>query len=287
MSAVGPEHTFSVALRVTGAAEAVQRTAIASVSRRFHLAREPVGDVVVLEPSSAAWPGLLNDAVREGVRGVMVAGRTAGPPGVVRSALENAAALGVAVVLYTRHAMDVAWRSVAAEVAADAADASVLDSVVTWSQGDADHAASATRALLDQLAVVRPLIGDGSNLHVMHSTVSGYEVVGDGPPVTTLTGVHAPVRDTRLDLDLVSGSRHWRIRFDSSAAARPVVIQRMDGQGVREMPLRWEGSARASWVALHEQLVGLTPITVDEGFLADLDVAGRLAPRRQHCREAP
>lgn len=275
---IDPTSIFTVAVRVNGAAASVQLAAIAAVPRRFRLADGPVADVVVVEPSNAAWLELVDGAVRDGARGVMVAGRTTGPPEVARLVLERAVAAGVAVVLCTAYAATVVWQSVVAEVAADAARAGVLDSVVTWPVGDADQAGASRRALLDQLAVVRPLIEHGSGLRTIHSGAGGYEVVGDGQPITTLTGVRAPVRDARLDLDLVSAGPHWRVRFDTGAAARPVVIQRMDSGGVRELPLRFESGARACWVALHEQLTGLAPVAVDEGFLADLEVADRLLP---------
>jgi hypothetical protein len=208
----------------------------------------------------------------------MVAGRTTAPPQIARNALESACAAGVAVVLSTSYAATAVWQSVVADLAVEAARASVLDSVVTWPAGDADQAGASRRALLDQLAVVRPLIGDGSRLRTIHNGAGGYEIVGDGQPITTLTGVPAPVRDARLDLDLVSSGPHWRVRFDAGAAARPAVIQRADGNGVRELPLWFEGGARACWVALHRQLSGLTPVAVDEHSLVDLEVADRLLP---------
>ena len=149
---------------------------------------------------------------------------------------------------------------------------------MTWPVGSPDQAASAKAALLDQLAVVRPLIGDGSGLEIVHDGIGGYEIAADQQPVATLTGVRAPVCEQRLDLDVVSPGRHWRVRFDAGAPARPVVIQRMDHEGVHVWPLRFEGSARASWVALHEQLTGRAPVVVDQAFLADLDVAERLLP---------
>ena len=154
----------------------------------------------------------------------------------------------------------------------------ILDSVVTWPVGDTDQAGASRRALLDQLAVVRPLIEDSLRLRTIHDATGSYEIAGEARLVTRLTGVGAPVRDSRLDLDLVSADCRWRIRFDAGAAARPVVIQRMDGDGVRESSLRFESGARACWVALHEQLTGFAPVTVDAEYLADLEVANHLLP---------
>ncbi len=278
MSSSGPEATFTVALRVEGAPAAVQRAAIAAVPGRFRLVDGPVADVVVVGSHGGAWPELVAEAVREGVRGIMIAGRSSAPTGAAHDTLGQAAAAGIPVVIHTPYAATAAWRSVVAEVVLHATSAGILDSVASWPVAETDQAGASHGALLDQLAVVRPSIEDCDALRIAHSAPGGYEIVAAGRLVTTLTGVGAPVCDARLDLDLVSADFRWRVRFDTGAAARPVVIQRMDGDGVRESRLRFESGARACWVALHEQMTGTAPVIVDAAFLTDLDVAQRLLP---------
>jgi hypothetical protein len=273
MTALREGATYSVALRVDGAAADVQRAAIAAVPGRFRLTREPVAEVVVLDAVAWAWPDLLDRAIGEGARGVLFAGRALASPTAARAALDRAALASVPVVFHTPFAAAVAWRAVEGAIAADASAAHVLDSVVTWPVALPDEESAAGRALLDQLAVIRPLLEAEAELRVVHRTVGGYEIVGGDALVVTLTGVEAPHRWSRLDLDLVSPSLHWRIRFDAGAPAAPISVERMDADGSQTRPLRFESAARALWASLHAQLTGASPVTVDQAFLDDLELA--------------
>jgi len=270
---------YSVALRATGRLADVQRAAIASLPGRFRLAAG-AADVVVLNPTPGTWPSDLERALDQGAQAVLVAGRALAATGAARASLERAAAARIPVLLDTPYAGAVSWRSVSATVAADVDPEGVVDSVVTWPADDPDQAGARGRALLDQLAVIRPLLGDSAAwLRLVNSSAGGYELVADDGPVATLTGVRAPVL-TRLDVDVVTSRQHWRIRFDSGAPARPVVIERMDSDGIASRPLRYEGAARATWARLHDQLTGQEPIQVEEVFLGDLELATSLFPLR-------
>jgi hypothetical protein len=276
--ALAPSRTFNVEIRATGRASMIARAAVASLPGHFRLGE--AADVVVINGAAGAWPSAVHAVIKEGFHAVVVADRALAPIDEARMAIERAEEAGIALVFDTPFANSAAWQVAFEAVRNDATKASVIDSVVTWPAGERDDAALRSGALLDQLAVVRPLLGRlESSLRSIHTAAGGFELVAADVGVATLTGVRAPERAHRLDLDIVAAGPRWRVRFDAGAPASPVVISVHDDAGVRERPLLFEGAARATWMSLYTFMTDPALARPDLAYLVDLELADRLLPR--------
>ena len=125
----------------------------------------------------------------------------------------------------------------------------VLDSIST--------APSLRAALVDQLAVIRPLAGDPQDLETAHGSGDCYVLAG------------ALSNARRLDLDLVGAAGRWHSGLDADALPLPAKISVSDADGERVLSLLYESPLRAAWPALHDALHGGAPLPYAAAQLAD------------------
>jgi hypothetical protein len=254
-----------------------QRSVLASLPRRFVIAAEEPADVVVVSGLVANWPDEVIRAVDSGARGVLVVDPGPADPDRVRDAADAAAGRAI-VAVETAYATDRTWMAARQEVAADARTASIVDSVV---EVPADRPGAArVNALVDQLAVVRPLLGSLDALRLLDRSERRYLL---GAPVggvrVMLAGVASAIGREALSLDVVAAERRWQIRFDETALGRPTDVTVYDRTGARSHPLLYESGRRVAWQRLHDALTGDGAVGYDLNDLSsDLRLARRLLP---------
>jgi hypothetical protein len=153
-----------------------------------------------------------------------------------------------------------AWATALPQLITDMADSAVLDSVSV--------APSLRAALVDQLAVIRPLLGHRRDLATAHASRGCYVLIGVVRGVAvTLAGTLSGAR--RLDLDLVGAARHWHARMDAVALASPARISVSDAHGEYALPPLYESPLRAAWAARHDACLGDAPLPYPADQLAD------------------
>ena len=155
------------------------------------------------------------------------------------------------VAVDTPYATNRTWEAAKEEVAADAETASIVDSLVTAEAG------GLATALLDQLALVRPLFSPTGAVRVLHRGERAYALTfpTSGPRVT-LSGAVSPAGRTGLTLDVVGPARRWQVRFADTAVASPAEVTRHEATGAQSLPLLFESGRRVTWQRLHQALTG-------------------------------
>jgi len=240
---------FTVAL--TGGQPLVEqhRVVLASVPDRFR-PTELEGDIVMVDASTAGWVAKLEATTRQRVRGILVAAAGAADgPDAVRAAGAAARDAGVVVVVDRPHAMDGAWREAAPSWRTDATTAALLDSAATTVTDGLDH------VLLEQLALVRTVVGRPDRLSTATLGASAYQISGAAGAVRiSLSAARGP--HSELAIDLVGGERRRQARFDGPGLAAPARISDFDQHGARTGPLRYESPHRVAWLELHAALAG-------------------------------
>ena len=231
--------------------DAAQRAVLASVPRLFRISDDDEApDVRVVSGRGSNWPDELARAVTDGAKAVVVASPTTVEPARVR-ALARAVAGSAVVAVDTPYATNRTWEAAKEKVAADAETASIVDSLVTAEAG------GLATALLDQLALVRPLFSPTGAVRVLHRGERAYALTfpTTGPRVT-LSGAVSPAGHTGLTLDVVGPTRRWQVRFADTAVASPAEMTRHEATGAQSLPLLFESGRRVTWQSLHQALTG-------------------------------
>ena len=231
--------------------DAAQRAVLASVPRLFRISDDDEApDVRVVSGRGSNWPDELARAVTDGAKAVVVASPTTVEPSRVR-ALARAVAGRSVVAVDTPYATNRTWEAAKEKVAADAETASIVDSLVTAEAG------GLATALLDQLAVVRPLFSPTGAVRVLHRGEHAYALTfpTTGPRVT-LSGAVSPAGHTGLTLNVVGPTRRWQVRFADTAVASPAEMTRHEATGAQSLPLLFESGRRVTWQSLHQALTG-------------------------------
>ena len=257
--------------------DAAQRAVLASVPRLFRISDDDEApDVVVVSGRGSNWPDEVARAVGDGAKAVVVARPAVVEPGRVRD-LARAVAGRAVVAVDTPYATNRTWGTVSEEVVADAETASVVDSLVT-----ADLGGLAT-ALLDQLALVRPLFSPTGAVRVLHHGERAYALTfPTGGPRVTLSGAVSPAGHTGLTLDVVGPARRWQVRFADTAVASPAEVTRHEATGAQSLPLLFESGHRVTWQRLHQALNGDGQIGYSLEQLAEaMDTATRVFSQHQ------
>jgi len=192
-------NTLTVSLPVDDPqSSALHRTLLASVPSRLRVSNNGPADIRVVSGREPGWVAQAKAAVAEGVRCVVLTRPRIVDVQLLRQLAAHAAEAGSVVAVDTPYASDHTWTTALADLAEAAAKASILDSVVTVAASD--HVADAlSDALLDQVAVIRPLLGAASVRTVAHRAASHYSIAGQrGATAITLSGVVSPVSDVGL-----------------------------------------------------------------------------------------
>jgi len=248
--------TLTVALDASDeAASEHHRTVLATLPGRFRVASGLGTDVVLVSGDQSGWRERALDA--DGARAIMLTGTRTLTAAGIRDLAEG---IGTPVFACPVYAADRAWSAALSRLTPEVADSVVLDSVSTapWLRA----------ALVDQLAVIRPLVGDPQDLKTVHASGDCYVLAGVVRGVTvSLAGAVSSAQ--RLDLDLVGTVRHWHAWLDADALASPARISVSDVDGERVLPPLYESSRRAAWTALDDALRGGSPFPYAADRLAD------------------
>lgn len=252
---------------------ATQRAILASVPGGFRISDAGPADVSIVDGRDTDWVAAVERVVDVGVRGILLVRPGPADPDRVRG-LSRAVAGRCVVAVDAPYAADPAWVASAGAVAADAAAAPIVDSVACVPAGD-----GLPGALLDQLAVVRPLVDLAGELRPVHRGAGQYVLVGGRGPRVSLTGVVSGTGRAGLTLDVVGPACRWQVRFDDTAPARPTTITRYDATGAHTRPPVYAGGRRATWQRLHAAVTGTGEVGYALDQLADdLRLAGRVYP---------
>jgi len=231
--------TLTVALDASDeAASEHHRTVLATLPGRFRVASGLGTDVVLVSGDQSGWRERALDA--DGARAIMLTGTRTLTAAGIRDLAEG---IGTPVFACPVYAADRAWSAALS---------------APWLRA----------ALVDQLAVIRPLVGDPQDLKTVHASGDCYVLAGVLRGVTvTLAGAVSSAQ--RLDLDLVGTVRHWHAWLDADALASPARISVSDVDGERVLPPLYESSRRAAWTALDDALRGGSPFPYAADRLAD------------------
>jgi hypothetical protein len=249
---------------------------LATLPDRFRPADTPgSADVIVVAGQHATWPDTVREAVAAGAPAVVLTAPAVVDPEVVRSLAGFVR--GRALVAVDRaFAADRTWLGARAELTADAATATLVDSVLTVPE---DGGSVLTAGLLEQLSVVRPLLGALPAPRLLHRGPGHYAVLARAAgPRVTLAGVRSAAGAATLTVDVVGLQRRWGVRFDDTAPGAPTAVAVHDGNGSSVRHPRYETGRRAGWEMLHTAILGGGEVAYSlDDLAADLDLAARMA----------
>jgi hypothetical protein len=258
-------------------ASRLHQTVLASLPGYFRPAAAPGVEVQLVSGDQAGWPELARSAASSGARAIMLTGTRALTADAVRRLSQQVAAAGVLVAVDTAYASDRSWSEALPLLAADAKEAAILDSVITVPRPDLETsgAGQLCSALVEQLATVRPLLGDLVGLEAAHVSGRNYVLAGVVKGIAvTLAGVISGTGEASLDLDLVGTRRRWQARFGADTLARPTLISLNDSSGRHTRPVVFESAHRAGWLNLHHAICHEAPLRyVADQLASDLALA--------------
>jgi hypothetical protein len=252
---------------------AAQRAAWASLPMSLTPVAGTGAELVVVDGAADGWLGRLEECVQSATGGVLLSRPRPGPPGhEVRRAAHAARDAGVAIVVDRGWAAHPAVTALAESGPVE--HPALLDSVVTVPVDDGRPAAL---LLLEQLALVRAVLGPVATVEFGTADRRGYSVSGRrGGCVVALAAVRsAGAARARLTAYAAGGEVH--IEVADAGTAAPATAWRVDGRGQAEQPTRYESGVRASWLRLVTAVRGKS-VTGDLAALADdLDLVATVA----------
>jgi hypothetical protein len=248
----------SEAVRATRATDAV----LASLPLSFTPAVDAGAGAVIVVDGSGRWPAAAVRALQDGANGVIVVQPGPDDLAMVR---DLAAEKGVVVI-------DSTWASnPVVQEAGEAFRAAIglrsrLECRTVVRQGtDLD------RALLDQLSLLRALVGPGADLEILHRSKTGYaaEARANGSAVdlsvvcTNAAPEHSKVR-------LLTSDGSIEVEIPSGETARPANLTITSSTGAQIAPTLYESGHRATWRRLHQLITSGEPSTDLDGLEADI-----------------
>ena len=238
---------------------------LSSLPLSYAATDDPVPGGVVVVDGSGDWPAATLTALRAGAAGVIVV-----HPGVAELAELRAALNGnTAVVIDSPWASSPVVDAAAQALRSAVADGSRLECRIVVAVG-----ADLDRVLLDQLSLVRALIGPITDLEILHRSERGF--VGEARTALAAVSVgvicsnagpeHAAVR-------LLTHDGSVEVDIPSSESARPGHLRITDPSGMQLAPTLYESGHRATWRRLHRAITtGDRPTDLD-GLEADIRTA--------------
>jgi hypothetical protein len=240
-----------------GARSGLHQTILASLPARFRLVAEANGqaaDVVLVSGDRPGWRQRAMDAIASQASAIVLSGFGAMTAEAVTQVAAAAAEAGVVAVADTAYASARTWSDAAPALARGLPGSAVLDSIITAPLPAAGvPEATALRTLLvEQLALLRPLLGEPGTLDVVHAAAREYVLAGPQRELAvTLSGTLSGSGGQQLDLALVGAQRRWHAQFAVDALAAPVTISVWDADGERTWPRVYESGHRTGWLRLH------------------------------------
>jgi hypothetical protein len=247
------------------------QTVLASLPARFRVTADPAAQVLLVSGDQPGWQARADHAIASGVSAIMLSGSAAMTAADVTGLATAAAGASVLAAVDLAYAAARSWTDALPALAGDVPDSAVLDSLVTAPPpGPGQPGLVALRsALIEQLALARPLIGEPGALSPVHVGAHEYLLAGSpGDLAVTLAGSLSAATGHSLDLALVGAKRRWHVRFAADALAAPVTITAYDGDGERAWPLVYESGHRAGWLRLHGAVCRGEPLLHSAAHLA-------------------
>jgi hypothetical protein len=259
----------SEAVRATHASDAV----LASLPLSYAPAADAGAGGVTVVDGSGRWPAATVQALQAGAVGVIVV--QPGPAGLdeLRAFAANP---GVVVI-------DSTWASnpvvAAAGQALDAAigqHSRVECRIVVRAGTDLD------RALLDQLSLLRALVGPVVDLEILHRSEHGYvgEARANGAAVD-LSVVCTSASPESATVRLLTSDGSIEVDIPSGETARPAHLTITNPSGAQITPTLYESGHRATWRRLHRLITSGEPADDLDGLEADIATA---AQQQHHAR---
>jgi hypothetical protein len=125
-----------------------------------------------------------------------------------------------------------------------------LDSTASMTDEGLDH------VLLEQLALVRAVVGRPDRLGTATLSASAYQINGAAGTVRISLSA-APGPASALAVDLIGVERRRRAQFDGLGLATPARISEFDQAGARTEPVHYESPHRVTWLDLHAALTDI------------------------------
>jgi hypothetical protein len=241
---------------------ALHRVVLASLPQRFVITRKRGADIAVVSVDG------IGTAVAAGAKGILLVASTA----VELPQIRDLAPGDAVIAVDTRFAADPTWAATLADIAPDARTASLIDSVVTVEELTER---ALFESLVDQLAVLRRLVGSFDRLGCIHRSSRQLALVGSASGVAvSLTAVASATLGSTLRVDVVSADRRWKAYFDDTALARPTEITLYDCHGARSRPLLYASGRRTAWIQLHAAITEKANVAYSlDDFATDLRIA--------------
>lgn len=240
-------------------------------------------DVIVIAGRGPDWVTATSAAVASGVSAVVVAQPHPVAAEEVTQLAEQAGAAGTLVGVDLWFGSDPAWLAALPELAADAATAAVLDCSVRLRPVAGQDTERLRRALLAQVALVRPLLTADAGLVLRTSRAGGhYVITATGPgPAVCLSGAVCPGAGEQAEVILVGVERRWQIALHADAPSRPGTVTALDAAGSHSPRPHHEAGLRAGWRALPAALDGTGAVGYGLTDLAgDLAMLDTVTPTR-------
>ena len=116
------------------------------------------------------------------------------------------------------------------------------------------------RALLDQLALVRALVGAVDELTILHRSPSGYvgQARANGTPVD-LSVICSDAVPEHADIRLLTADGSVEVQVPNGDTAEPARLTVTDAAGAQLAPTQYESGHRATWRRLHRLLTAGPP----------------------------
>jgi hypothetical protein len=263
-------------LRVQASPDAEQTGTVGAVVASLPVSFAPAGggpDVVALA-GTAGWTASAFEAVRSGVRGVVVVDPVAEDPAALAAA---AAEAGTAVVLDQEWAGNPVLAESQAAVRnaiSDAlADAVLLDSVA-WGAPGTDPEALLMRHLGAVLACGVELEG----LRVIQRNANGYTVIGSlpGGAPAALQGITTSSLPATATVSVLTSSGRADITLPDASAGWPAQVRSVTSAGAATFPTIYESAHRHSWRRLRAAIDSGATGTDLERFAALTALVGQL-----------
>jgi hypothetical protein len=250
----------------------LHRSVLASLPARFCIVAGLPADVVLISGDDPGWRGRANDAFASRASAIMLSGSSAMTADAVAGLAAAAAETGVLAAADVIYASARSWTEALPSLIRDLPDCAVLDSIVTAPEPVPGMPAGVVlrSALIEQFALLRPLIGEPGELHAVHTGACEYVLAGQQQELAvTVSGALSAASGHGLDLALVGASRRWHARFAVGALAAPVTISVWDSDGERTWPQVYESGHRTAWLRLHGALQRAEPLLYSASQLAD------------------
>ncbi|MBP8533231.1 hypothetical protein [Streptomyces sp. MK37H] len=209
------------------------------------LRADDTGTPKVRAVGGPGWPERLRAALASQPRAVLLSGPTPSAPETVRELAELAGSARVPVVVDSPWALHPAVAD-ALPALREAVSQEALVEIFTAVDK------SPVTALLDQLALIRTLLGAPSALRVTRLDEHGHGALGEyGNVFVSFSGARSAVGTTDTRLVLRGAGEQWRIGFGDPRIARPADVVRIDDGGEHRLPTLYETAHRAAWRHTH------------------------------------